>query len=233
MARGWRALAPPHPRALTRVRVRAAPAPRSEPRVAVFVVETVENAQPAEAAGALVRHFNRRRKEAAPGAAPLAGLLRFAVLGLGDTNLLLDRQTTTAKDCNQAAAALDGALRALGAAPMCARGEANDAVGLHAAVEPWAAALWPKLAALKAALSQACQGEVAEGLVYYLGAKSAIGLGRVAMRWSGSIRGIVAPALNNDTSLMPANGPDWDTDYTAHLRDHRDDILRLLEETMH
>ena len=118
--------------------------------MALFVVETVENAQPAEAAGSLVRHFNRRRKEAPAGAAPLAGLLRFAVLGLGDTNLLLDRQTTTAKDCNQAAAALDGALRALGGQPLCARGEANDAVGLHAAVEPWAEALWPKLQAMKA-----------------------------------------------------------------------------------
>lgn len=27
----------------------------------------------------------------------------FAVLGLGDSNLLMDRQTTTAKDCNQCA----------------------------------------------------------------------------------------------------------------------------------
>ncbi len=119
--------------------------------MAVFVVETVENAQPAEAAGACVRHFNRRRKEAAPGAAPLAGLLRFAVLGLGDTNLLLDRQTTTGKDCNQAGAALDSALRALGGAPLCARGEANDAVGLQATVDPWAAALWPALVALREA----------------------------------------------------------------------------------
>jgi len=27
----------------------------------------------------------------------------YAVLGVGDSNLLLDRQTTTAKDCNQCA----------------------------------------------------------------------------------------------------------------------------------
>ena len=27
----------------------------------------------------------------------------FTVLGLGDSNLLMDRQTTTAKDCNQCA----------------------------------------------------------------------------------------------------------------------------------
>ena len=50
------------------------------------------------------------------------------MLGLGDTNLLMDRQSTTAADCNQAAQALDGALRFLGAAPLCERCEANDAV---------------------------------------------------------------------------------------------------------
>ena len=42
-------------------------------------------------------------------------------MGLGDTNLLLDRQTTTAKDCNQAAQTLDNALAALGAAEIAER----------------------------------------------------------------------------------------------------------------
>jgi len=115
----------------------------------VFLVETVENAQPHEAAGACVRHFNRRRKEAGDAQRPLAGLLTYSVLGLGDTNLLLDRQTTTAKDCNQAASTLDGALRALGGTQVHPRGEANDAVGLQEGVKPWAQSLWPKLSALK------------------------------------------------------------------------------------
>ena len=58
-------------------------------------------------------------------------------MGLGDTNLLLDRQTTTAKDCNQAAQTLDNALAALGARRLCERGLANDAVGLEEGVLPW------------------------------------------------------------------------------------------------
>ena len=127
---------------------RAATPTTSEKRVAVFVVETVENAQPHEGAGTCVRHFNRRRKEAGD-ATPLAGLLTYSVLGLGDTNLLLDRQTTTAKDCNQAASALDAALRALGGKQLHARGEANDAVGLQDGIRPWAQGLWVQMRALK------------------------------------------------------------------------------------
>ena len=68
--------------------------------MALFVVETVENAQPADAAGPTVRFFNRKRKEKKEGL--LKDLLQYAVVCIGDTNLLLDRQSTTAKDCNQA-----------------------------------------------------------------------------------------------------------------------------------
>ena len=122
-----------------------------EPCVVVFVVETVENAQPAEAAGTCVRWFNRKRKEGTNGAL-LQGKMSYAVLGLGDTNLLLDRQTTTAKDCNQAAQTLDSALAQLGATRIVARGEANDAVGLDEAVEPWSKTLFPELAKVNKAL---------------------------------------------------------------------------------
>jgi hypothetical protein len=87
-----------------------------------------------------------------------------------------------------------------------------------------------EMAALKAALSHACQGRVGDGLVYMLGAKSSVGLGRVAMRWSGSIRGIAAPEMTVDKSLVPASGPEWDTAYTAHLKEHRAEILQALED---
>ena len=119
------------------------------PRLAVFVVETVENAQPAEAAGTCLRFYNRKRKAGERDF--LRGKLAYAVLGLGDTNLLLDRQTTTAKDCNQAAQTLDSALLFLGAERLVTRGEANDAVGLEEAVEPWSETLWPAVAAAAAA----------------------------------------------------------------------------------
>ena len=122
-----------------------------EPCVVIFVVETVENAQPAEAAGTCLRWFNRKRKEGTNGEL-LRGKMSYAVLGLGDTNLLLDRQTTTAKDCNQAAQTLDSALAQLGANRIVARGEANDAVGLDEAVEPWSKTLFPELAKANKAL---------------------------------------------------------------------------------
>ena len=95
--------------------------------VCVFVVETVENAQPAEAAGACVRAFNRRRKAGKEGL--LKGKLHYSVLALGDSNLLLDRQTTTAKDCNQAGQTLDSSLNYLGANCFLPRGEADDRTG--------------------------------------------------------------------------------------------------------
>ena len=114
-------------------------------KLAVFVVETVENAQPAEAAGTCLRFYNRKRKAGERDL--LRGKLAYAVLGLGDTNLLLDRQTTTAKDCNQAGQTLDSALLFLGAERLVTRGEANDAVGLEEAVEPWSETLWPAVEA--------------------------------------------------------------------------------------
>ena len=79
----------------------------SRRRIVILVVETVENAQPAEEAGKMLRHFNRMRKRYTANGdgerRPLDGAFEFAVLGVGDTNLLMDRQTTSAKDCNQAA----------------------------------------------------------------------------------------------------------------------------------
>ena len=97
-------------------------------RRAIFVVETVENAQPAEEAGSCIRYFNKLRKalKSSEGGDKATkrpfdenDAVEYAVMGLGDTNLLLDRQTTTAKDCNQAAQTLDNALAALGARRLC------------------------------------------------------------------------------------------------------------------
>ena len=63
--------------------------------------------------------------------------VQFAVLGLGDSNLLLDRQHTSAKDCNQVAQALDGRLgEGLGGTRFYERGEADERTGL-VEVDPW------------------------------------------------------------------------------------------------
>ncbi len=56
------------------------------------MVQTVENDEPPESAGSCVRFFKKKSNSAEM----LKGM-SYAVLALGDSNLLLDRQTTTAK----------------------------------------------------------------------------------------------------------------------------------------
>ena len=102
---------------------------------ALFIVETVEEAQPCEAAGPCTRLVNKRANPSG-----CLARLNFAVLGLGDSNLLLDRQTTTAKDCNQAARALDARLTELGATPFHTYGESDDRTG-NEEIKPWVAGL--------------------------------------------------------------------------------------------
>lgn len=99
--------------------------------VLCFVMQTVENESPAEEGGAATRFFNRRTHPA-----DLMAGATYAVLGVGDSNLLLDRQTTSAKDCNQAARRLDARLEALGGTRACPLGMADERTGLTE-VEPW------------------------------------------------------------------------------------------------
>jgi sulfite reductase alpha subunit-like flavoprotein len=100
--------------------------------LAIFVAQTVENESPPEDAGACVRFFKRKDHPVDL----LNGKIQFAVLGLGDSNLLLDRQHTAAKDCNQVAQQLDLKLEALGATRYYSRGEADERTELTE-VEPW------------------------------------------------------------------------------------------------
>lgn len=68
----------------------------------------------------------------------------YTVLGLGDSNLLLDRQTTTANDCNQVAQEFDARLATLGGKRMYPLGLADERTGLEE-VEPWITGLWTSL----------------------------------------------------------------------------------------
>ena len=106
--------------------------PPTAPLRVVFVVSTIENEQPPEDAGACTRFFFRRTHPKDM----LSARLLYAVLGLGDSNLLLDRQTTTAKDCNQVARKLDQRLAELGAERLHALGEADDRTG-NTELGPW------------------------------------------------------------------------------------------------
>ncbi|KAL1510218.1 hypothetical protein AB1Y20_006546 [Prymnesium parvum] len=111
--------------------------------VVCFIVATIENEQPPESAGACIRFFNRTSNPKgmlARGSAPL----QFTVLGLGDSNLLLDRQTTTAKDCNQVAQKLDARLEELGGRRFYPRGEVDDRTG-SLELAPWIDGIWDPL----------------------------------------------------------------------------------------
>ena len=73
---------------------------------AVLLLQTVENNEPPESAGGFLRFFKRKTHPEGM----LAGKLAFTVLALGDSNLLLDRQTTTAADCTKCGQDLDSRL---------------------------------------------------------------------------------------------------------------------------
>ena len=108
--------------------------------LAIFIASTIENEAPPEDAGACIRFFKRRTHPETL----LKDKVHFAVLGLGDSNLLLDRQHTSAKDCNQVAQALDARLEALGGMRFCDRGECDERTGLLE-VEPWIEMLVEKI----------------------------------------------------------------------------------------
>ncbi|CAB9501719.1 FAD binding domain [Seminavis robusta] len=100
--------------------------------LAIFIAQTIENESPPEDAGACVRFFKRKTHPETL----LNSKVQYAVLGLGDSNLLLDRQHTSAKDCNQVAQALDTRFETLGGQKFCERGESDERTGLSE-VDPW------------------------------------------------------------------------------------------------
>ena len=116
---------------------------------AVLLATTVEDFEPDDATAGCLK-FLRHRTSAEDAGPSLAGL-SFAVLGLGDSNLLAasHRSITwaTAKDCNHAAQDLDLWLEQQGGTRFKARGEADDRTG-NLAVSPWVAGVWPALAAI-------------------------------------------------------------------------------------
>lgn len=114
--------------------------------VAVFCATTVEDAEPDEATTHCLQYL--RRRTGADDTGPSLAGLRYAVLGLGDSNLLATSHRSvawaTAKDCNQAAQELDAWLEQQGGARFYARGEADERTG-SATIEPWIAGIWPAL----------------------------------------------------------------------------------------
>lgn len=107
--------------------------------VICYVMQTIENGAPTEEGGPTVRFFQRKTH-----AEDLLTNFRYTVLGVGDSNLLLDRQTTSAKDCNQVAELLDARLAALGGQRHHPLGLADERTGLTE-VEPWIRSFWASI----------------------------------------------------------------------------------------
>lgn len=107
----------------------------------VFVTSTTGDGDPPENARPFLRYL--RRKDLPAGA--LSGV-RYALLGLGDTNY---------ENFCAAGKRVDGALRKLGAVRLGPRADADDAVGLEAVVEPFIASVYPLLVEAIAAAATA------------------------------------------------------------------------------
>jgi hypothetical protein len=91
-----------------------------------------------------------------------------------------------------------------------------------------------EIAALKAALSYMCEGVAGDGgYLMRFGAKGSIGMGRASVTFEGSIHRIVSPTTTPSEALLPVPAADAKScadldDYTAHLLEHREEILDLL-----
>lgn len=109
----------------------------------VLIVTTVEDEQPDPQSAACMR-FLRRKSH---GRALLAGV-RFAVLGLGDSNNLAISwrrvDWATPRDINQAGQNMDAWLDHLGGTRFYARGDADDRTD-NVQVAPWIAGMWRAL----------------------------------------------------------------------------------------
>ena len=103
----------------------------------VFIIQTIENSLPTEEGSALIRYLKRKSHASDL----LKDKFQYCVLGVGDSNLLLDRQTTTAKDCNQVAQQLDSRLESLGGTRFMDLCIADERTGLQE-VEPWIQNFW-------------------------------------------------------------------------------------------
>lgn len=108
--------------------------------LAVFVIQTIENDEVPEKAGAAHRFF--KRKTHPPDL--IKDKFQFCVFGSGDSSLLLDRQTTAAKDCNACAKVLDARLEAVGGTRFYGLGMSDERTGMQE-VEPWSQGLVEKL----------------------------------------------------------------------------------------
>jgi hypothetical protein len=103
--------------------------------IVCFVLQTIENNSPTESGGTTIRFF-KRKTHPNDFLSSNGTTIKYCVFGLGDSNLLFDRQTTGSKDCNDVAKEFDTRLEVLGGVRQCVLGLADERTGLTE-VEPW------------------------------------------------------------------------------------------------
>ncbi|KAK1869843.1 hypothetical protein I4F81_012308 [Pyropia yezoensis] len=165
------------------------PGEASPPRpLYVLVTSTTGDGDPPENVRPFLRYL--RRKDLPAGA---LGGVRYALLGLGDTNY---------ENFCAAGKRVDGALRKLGAVRLGPRADADDAVGLEAVVEPFIASVYPLLVeAVAAAAATAGEGAPAAATDEATAPVAAVG-GATAPERVGA----AAPANGAPSAAAPANG---------------------------
>lgn len=93
-----------------------------------------------------------------------------------------------------------------------------------------------ELVALRSALERACVERRGDGLLFHIGAKSSVGMGRMVFEFNGGLREeLSTPSFSPNEAIVPMNGnTDRDTmaAYVEYLRDHHDDIIKVLEEVV-
>lgn len=92
-----------------------------------------------------------------------------------------------------------------------------------------------EMAALMSALSHACDGRAGDGgYLYTVAAKRGTGHGRMSWHFTGLLRPVATPAMQSSDMLLPALSMGDRADrldvYRAHLAQHREAIMRELEE---
>lgn len=87
-------------------------------------------------------------------------------------------------------------------------------------------------AALTGALHHACHETRDDGRqVYQVGGKGSVGIGKVAVRWFGSLREDIRPPEHVDEDALVAFAEDGSEmeRYVEHLREHSDDLRKAME----
>ncbi|KAJ2030209.1 hypothetical protein H4S03_007138 [Coemansia sp. S3946] len=181
----------------------------NEVQTAVFVVSTTGDGDPPDNSA----RFWRILRKATRGKSMAYSHLRYAILGLGDTNY--------SNFCNTAQR-LDKQLLEAGATAFYPKGLADDGTGLEEVVESWIEGLWPALArvaqcapceAAEAGVSSEADAEAAVSLeVEVSGSSEAAAPADLGAEASGSPEagalsaGLAGLALDSNTSTSNSSG---------------------------